>query len=121
SYFPDSVDQNLDLFRDEKVLMYCTGGIRCERGSLVLFCSSCKQGGHTACCQTKGQGEEPSTTPTQREECECTDERPRIPQDTLLCFKMFNSAKQRSYLELYPHGFDNPGSTDPNVVVVTNS
>ncbi|XP_070959786.1 thiosulfate sulfurtransferase/rhodanese-like domain-containing protein 2 isoform X2 [Oncorhynchus clarkii lewisi] len=160
SYFPDYVDQNLDLFRDKKVLMYCTGGIRCERGSaylrskdvckdvyqlkggihkymeqfpegfyrgklfvfderyaissnsdiisecrycgspwdqyqlcsthfccqLVLSCSACRQGGHTACCptcQTKGQGEEPSATPTQREECECTDGRPRIPQDAL--------------------------------------
>ncbi|XP_038164252.1 thiosulfate sulfurtransferase/rhodanese-like domain-containing protein 2 [Cyprinodon tularosa] len=36
SYFPDYVDQNLDLFRDKKVLMYCTGGIRCERGSAYL-------------------------------------------------------------------------------------
>ncbi|CDQ62325.1 unnamed protein product [Oncorhynchus mykiss] len=160
SYFPDYVDQNLDLFRDKKVLMYCTGGIRCERGSaylrskhvckevyqlkggihkyleqfpegfyrgklfvfderfaissnsdiisgcrycnspwdqyqlcsthfccqLVLSCSACRQGGHTACCpicQTKGKGEEPSATPPQREECECTAMRPRIPQDAL--------------------------------------
>ncbi|XP_068069521.2 thiosulfate sulfurtransferase/rhodanese-like domain-containing protein 2 isoform X2 [Danio rerio] len=36
SYFPDYVDQNLDLFRDKRVLMYCTGGIRCERGSAYL-------------------------------------------------------------------------------------
>lgn len=36
SYFPDYVDQNLDLFKDKKVLMYCTGGIRCERGSAYL-------------------------------------------------------------------------------------
>lgn len=36
SYFPDYVDQNLGLFRDKKVLMYCTGGIRCERGSAYL-------------------------------------------------------------------------------------
>lgn len=36
SYFPDYVDQNLELFRDKKVLMYCTGGIRCERGSAYL-------------------------------------------------------------------------------------
>ncbi|XP_067238156.1 thiosulfate sulfurtransferase/rhodanese-like domain-containing protein 2 [Chanodichthys erythropterus] len=36
SYFPDYVDKNLDLFRDKKVLMYCTGGIRCERGSAYL-------------------------------------------------------------------------------------
>lgn len=50
SYFPDYVDQNLELFRDKKVLMYCTGGIRCERGSAYLcskvstfstFLSSC--------------------------------------------------------------------------------
>ncbi|XP_073343056.1 thiosulfate sulfurtransferase/rhodanese-like domain-containing protein 2 [Pagrus major] len=36
SYFPDYVDQNIKLFRDKKVLMYCTGGIRCERGSAYL-------------------------------------------------------------------------------------
>lgn len=36
SYFPDYVDKNLELFRDKKVLMYCTGGIRCERGSAYL-------------------------------------------------------------------------------------
>ncbi|XP_029459449.1 thiosulfate sulfurtransferase/rhodanese-like domain-containing protein 2 [Rhinatrema bivittatum] len=36
SYFPDYVDQNLELFRNKKVLMYCTGGIRCERGSAYL-------------------------------------------------------------------------------------
>ncbi|XP_052006269.1 thiosulfate sulfurtransferase/rhodanese-like domain-containing protein 2 [Xyrauchen texanus] len=36
SYFPDYVDKNLDLFQDKKVLMYCTGGIRCERGSAYL-------------------------------------------------------------------------------------
>lgn len=37
SYFPDYVDQNLELFRDKKVLMYCTGGIRCERASAYLI------------------------------------------------------------------------------------
>lgn len=36
SYFPDYVNENLDLFKDKKVLMYCTGGIRCERGSAYL-------------------------------------------------------------------------------------
>lgn len=36
SYFPDYVDQGLDLFRDKNVLMYCTGVIRCERGSAYL-------------------------------------------------------------------------------------
>uniref|UniRef100_H3B2U7 Thiosulfate sulfurtransferase/rhodanese-like domain-containing protein 2 n=1 Tax=Latimeria chalumnae TaxID=7897 RepID=H3B2U7_LATCH len=36
SYFPDYVDQNLELFKDKRVLMYCTGGIRCERGSAYL-------------------------------------------------------------------------------------
>ncbi|XP_061832628.1 thiosulfate sulfurtransferase/rhodanese-like domain-containing protein 2 isoform X2 [Nerophis lumbriciformis] len=154
SYFPDYVDQNLELFRDKKVLMYCTGGIRCERGSaylrskdvckevyqlkggihkyleqfpdgfyrgklfvfderytissnhdvvsgcsycgrpwdryelcttrfccqLVLSCPACRSHGHTACCPTcrsKGRDGEP----TRREECECTDGRPRIPQD----------------------------------------
>ncbi|XP_056295033.1 thiosulfate sulfurtransferase/rhodanese-like domain-containing protein 2 [Pseudoliparis swirei] len=153
SYFPDYVDQNLDLFRDKKVLMYCTGGIRCERGSaylrskdvckevyqlkggihnylerfpegfyrgklfvfderfsisanedvisdcrycggpwdryqlcstefcrqLVLSCPACRRdGGRTACCpacQSKGRA------PHRREECDCTDGRPRIPRD----------------------------------------
>ncbi|XP_026186273.1 thiosulfate sulfurtransferase/rhodanese-like domain-containing protein 2 [Mastacembelus armatus] len=160
SYFPDYVDQNLELFRDKKVLMYCTGGIRCERGSaylrskdvckevyqlkggihkylerfpegfyrgklfvfderyaisfnsdvisdcrycgrpwdhyelcstqfccqLVLSCPSCRQNGCTACCptcQTKGQArsEASSSAAQPKEECECTDGRPRIPQD----------------------------------------
>ncbi|KAG9486613.1 hypothetical protein GDO78_006795 [Eleutherodactylus coqui] len=36
SYFPNYVDQNLDFFKDKTVLMYCTGGIRCERGSAYL-------------------------------------------------------------------------------------
>ncbi|XP_053558677.1 thiosulfate sulfurtransferase/rhodanese-like domain-containing protein 2 [Bombina bombina] len=36
SYFPNYVDENLELFRDKTVLMYCTGGIRCERGSAYL-------------------------------------------------------------------------------------
>ncbi|KAM3866957.1 thiosulfate sulfurtransferase/rhodanese-like domain-containing protein 2 [Diretmus argenteus] len=160
SYFPDYVDQNLELFRDKRVLMYCTGGIRCERGSaylrskdvckevyqlkggihkylehfpegfyrgklfvfderyaipsdgdvisdcrycgspwdqyqlcsthfccqLVLSCPVCRQDGRSACCptcQTKGQEQESSTAPQQKEECECTDGRPRIPQDEL--------------------------------------
>ncbi|XP_029963487.1 thiosulfate sulfurtransferase/rhodanese-like domain-containing protein 2 [Salarias fasciatus] len=157
SYFPDYVDQNLELFRDKKVLMYCTGGIRCERGSaylrskevckevyqlkggihkylerfpegfyrgklfvfderyaissnsdvisdcrycgcpwdryelcstrsccqLVLSCTSCRQDGRTACCptcQAKGRARI-EASPPHKEECECTDQRPRIPQD----------------------------------------
>ncbi|XP_044295449.1 thiosulfate sulfurtransferase/rhodanese-like domain-containing protein 2 isoform X2 [Varanus komodoensis] len=36
SYFPAYVDENLELFRGKRVLMYCTGGIRCERGSAYL-------------------------------------------------------------------------------------
>lgn len=34
--FPAYVDQHLDLFKDKQVLMYCTGGVRCERGSAYL-------------------------------------------------------------------------------------
>ncbi|KAM6980826.1 thiosulfate sulfurtransferase/rhodanese-like domain-containing protein 2 [Aplochiton taeniatus] len=156
SYFPDYVDKNLELFRDKRVLMYCTGGIRCERGSaylrskdvckdvlqlkggihkylerfpegfyrgklfvfderyaissnsdiisecrycpspwdqyqlcsspsccqLVLSCPTCRQTGHTSCCPTC-QAKQSSATPFHREECECTDERPRIPQDSI--------------------------------------
>jgi len=33
---PDYIDQNLKTFRDKRVLMYCTGGIRCERASAYL-------------------------------------------------------------------------------------
>ncbi|XP_064294533.1 thiosulfate sulfurtransferase/rhodanese-like domain-containing protein 2 isoform X2 [Phalacrocorax carbo] len=36
SYFPSYVDENLELFQDKRVLMYCTGGIRCEKGSAYL-------------------------------------------------------------------------------------
>ncbi len=34
--FPEFIDKNLDLFKDKQVLMYCTGGIRCERASAYL-------------------------------------------------------------------------------------
>lgn len=34
--FPEWVDQNLDLMKDKQVLMYCTGGIRCERASAYV-------------------------------------------------------------------------------------
>ncbi|KAM3938195.1 thiosulfate sulfurtransferase/rhodanese-like domain-containing protein 2 [Leptodactylus fuscus] len=156
SYFPNYVDQNLDIFKDKTVLMYCTGGIRCERGSaylrskavckevyqlkggihkyleqfpdgffrgklfvfdgrftissnddiistcrycgtawdkynlcstprccqLVLTCLKCHNGGLTACCPTCQQkGLQPQTDLCQqyKEECECTEKRPRIP------------------------------------------
>jgi len=29
--FPKYIDENIDIFKDKKVLMFCTGGIRCER------------------------------------------------------------------------------------------
>ena len=34
--FPAYIDQNLDQFKDKEVLMFCTGGIRCERASAYL-------------------------------------------------------------------------------------
>lgn len=34
--FPEYVDNNLELFKDKQVLMYCTGGIRCERATAYL-------------------------------------------------------------------------------------
>jgi len=34
--FPEYIDQNVDQFKDKQVLMYCTGGIRCERASAIL-------------------------------------------------------------------------------------
>lgn len=34
--FADYIDENAELFRDKEVLMYCTGGVRCERKSAYL-------------------------------------------------------------------------------------
>ena len=34
--FPAYVDEHLENFKDKEVLMYCTGGIRCERASAYL-------------------------------------------------------------------------------------
>jgi predicted sulfurtransferase len=34
--FPDYIDQNLEQFKNKEVLMFCTGGIRCERASAYL-------------------------------------------------------------------------------------
>ena len=33
---PEYIDTHLDQFKDKQVLMYCTGGIRCERASAYL-------------------------------------------------------------------------------------
>jgi predicted sulfurtransferase len=33
---PSYLDNNLEYFRDKQVLMYCTGGVRCERASAYL-------------------------------------------------------------------------------------
>ena len=33
---PKYIDENLDLFKDKKVLMHCTGGVRCERATSYL-------------------------------------------------------------------------------------
>ncbi len=34
--FPEYVDQNLERYKDKEVLMYCTGGVRCERATAYL-------------------------------------------------------------------------------------
>lgn len=34
--FPQYIDDHLDDFKDKEVLMYCTGGIRCERATAYL-------------------------------------------------------------------------------------
>lgn len=34
--FPEYIDKNLESFKDKEVLMYCTGGIRCEKASAYL-------------------------------------------------------------------------------------
>ncbi|NXJ08227.1 TSTD2 protein, partial [Odontophorus gujanensis] len=157
SYFPSYVDENLKLFKNKRVLMYCTGGIRCERGSaylrskavckevyqlkggihkyleefpdgfyrgklfvfddryaissnedvisacrycgmlwdqyklcssqhcrqLVLTCLSCRKKGLTACCPVCQEKELQVTSGASgqalKEECECTQRRPRVP------------------------------------------
>lgn len=34
--FPAYIDKNLDLIKNKQVLMYCTGGVRCERASAYI-------------------------------------------------------------------------------------
>lgn len=34
--FPAYIDNNLEQFKDKKVVMFCTGGVRCERASAYL-------------------------------------------------------------------------------------
>lgn len=34
--FPEWLEENLEKVRDKKILMYCTGGVRCERASAFL-------------------------------------------------------------------------------------
>jgi len=34
--FPEYIDSHLDSFKDKEVLMFCTGGIRCERATAYL-------------------------------------------------------------------------------------
>jgi len=34
--FPDYIDKNLERYKDKEILMYCTGGVRCERATAYL-------------------------------------------------------------------------------------
>lgn len=34
--FPNYIDENIEQFKNKEVLMYCTGGIRCERATAYL-------------------------------------------------------------------------------------
>ena len=36
SYWPEYIEKNKEFLKDKSVYMYCTGGIRCERGSAYL-------------------------------------------------------------------------------------
>ncbi|XP_078696074.1 thiosulfate sulfurtransferase/rhodanese-like domain-containing protein 2 [Branchiostoma floridae x Branchiostoma belcheri] len=36
SYWPEYVDKNTEFFQDKTVVIFCTGGIRCEKGSAYL-------------------------------------------------------------------------------------
>lgn len=47
--FPAWVKENIDSFRDKQVMMYCTGGIRCERASAFV-----RSLGHDRVFQLKG-------------------------------------------------------------------
>jgi predicted sulfurtransferase len=47
--FPAWVKENIDSFRDKQVMMYCTGGIRCERASAFV-----RSLGHDRVYQLKG-------------------------------------------------------------------
>jgi len=47
--FPAWVKENIDSFRDKQVMMYCTGGIRCERASAFV-----RSLGHDQVYQLKG-------------------------------------------------------------------
>lgn len=48
--FPSFVDKNLDMFRGKRVMMYCTGGVRCERASSYLLSKQVA----TEVCQLRG-------------------------------------------------------------------
>jgi UPF0176 protein len=39
--FPEYLEKNKHLFEDKDVLMYCTGGVRCERASALLKQMNC--------------------------------------------------------------------------------
>ena len=41
SEWPQYVENNLKSFKDKKILMYCTGGIRCEKASAFLKSKGC--------------------------------------------------------------------------------
>ena len=41
SEWPAYVEENIESFKDKKVLMYCTGGIRCEKASAFLKSKGC--------------------------------------------------------------------------------
>ncbi len=34
--FPEYIDTHVDLFKDKEVMMFCTGGVRCERATAYL-------------------------------------------------------------------------------------
>lgn len=34
--YPEYVDKHIDTFKGKQILMYCTGGVRCEKASAYL-------------------------------------------------------------------------------------
>jgi len=73
--FPDWVDKNLDPEKTEKVAMYCTGGIRCEKATHLLLSKGFKEVYHLEGGILRYLEETPASESTWEGECFVFDER----------------------------------------------